>query len=200
MEPKVEEKKKSNTFSSLLKKVSDPSGNKNSSTGIKTSSSTKDSGDGETKQGVFATGARYYCTALLLLFDIDVCVMLLTLWSCFSVSVGSKKSTKARVKWADHFGGNLMAAQVIDSVDTPSDGAKPEEASVSWTDRKKRDRLREKELLAKAKYVVLSTVLTGALMMFNASVFLLSNSFRFISLEKQSFLTTTRRILSLSAE
>ncbi|GKY99620.1 hypothetical protein MPSEU_000916100 [Mayamaea pseudoterrestris] len=64
----------------------------------------------------------------------------------------AKKLSK-RVKWADHFGGNLSVAQTLetdDSVDGAS-GAGGLEASSSWSDRKKRDRLREKELLASAK-------------------------------------------------
>lgn len=81
--------------------------------------------------------------------------------SCPNVGVSSlpfvhhaaKKSSK-RVKWADHFGGDLTASRVLDTVETPAattEAATGEDASVSWTDRKKRDRLREKELLAKAK-------------------------------------------------
>jgi hypothetical protein len=64
---------------------------------------------------------------------------------------GTRKANK-RVKWADHFGGNLTASRLLDSMDTPvAESAKGDEAAVSWTDRKKRDRLKEKELLAKAK-------------------------------------------------
>ena len=62
-----------------------------------------------------------------------------------------KRSLK-RVKWADHFGGNLSAAKIIDGEELtePAEGPTAD-ANVSWSDRKKRDRLREKELLAKAK-------------------------------------------------
>lgn len=70
-----------------------------------------------------------------------------------SFLVDPKKSSK-RVKWSDHFGGELTAAKIIDGEEL----SEPAEAStaaadgnVSWNDRKKRDRLREKELLAKAK-------------------------------------------------
>jgi hypothetical protein len=63
----------------------------------------------------------------------------------------SKGSSKY-VKWADHFGGQLSASQLIDSEGTAST-AVAAEASVSWSDRKKRDRMREKELLSKVKYV-----------------------------------------------
>ena len=68
-----------------------------------------------------------------------------------TVCTEAKKSNSKRVKWADHFGGNLTASRVLDAPDAPPEPAKSEEASVSWTDRKKRDRLKEKELLAKAK-------------------------------------------------
>jgi hypothetical protein len=63
------------------------------------------------------------------------------------------KKVSKRVKWADHFGGNLSVAQTLEADDS-ADGvpaATGGEASSSWSDRKKRDRLREKELLASAK-------------------------------------------------
>ena len=66
-------------------------------------------------------------------------------------NIESKKSSM-RVKWADHFGGNLTATRILDSTEAPAaESGKAEEGGVSWTDRKKRDRLKEKELLAKAK-------------------------------------------------
>ena len=61
------------------------------------------------------------------------------------------KTTKSglRVKWADHFGGQLSMTQEVEGeVIEKSSG---QEAPVSWSDRKRRDRLREKELLTKAK-------------------------------------------------
>lgn len=65
-------------------------------------------------------------------------------------SIVSKKSAK-RVKWVDHFGGDLNSTRQIN--DDGDDSSKPAagQPNVSWSDRKKRDRLREKELLAKAK-------------------------------------------------
>ena len=66
-----------------------------------------------------------------------------------------KKKQKLRVKWQDHFGGVLTLNKVIDS-----DGEETKvdelaaDGEVSWSDRKKRDRLREKELLSTVKYVV----------------------------------------------
>jgi hypothetical protein len=67
-----------------------------------------------------------------------------------SSSKAHKKSAK-RVKWADHFGGDLNSTRQIN--DDNADSAEPagDQSNVSWSDRKKRDRLREKELLAKAK-------------------------------------------------
>lgn len=59
------------------------------------------------------------------------------------------KRTALRVKWADHFGGKISVAQVVEAEDIEK--LAPSESSVSWSDRKKRDRMREKELLAKAK-------------------------------------------------
>lgn len=53
------------------------------------------------------------------------------------------------MKWSDHFGGALSKARVIDGEETSEEPH--HDNSVNWADRKKRDRLREKELLAKAK-------------------------------------------------
>jgi hypothetical protein len=61
-----------------------------------------------------------------------------------------KKSAK-RVKWSDHFGGNLSTFRVMNDDAVESADAPVEQPNVSWSDRKKRDRLREKELLAQAK-------------------------------------------------
>jgi TFIIS helical bundle-like domain len=68
-----------------------------------------------------------------------------------SKAARAKKSLK-RVKWADHFGGDLSASQLIEG-DSNAVKASGADASVSWSDRKKRDRMREKELLSKVKYV-----------------------------------------------
>jgi hypothetical protein len=61
----------------------------------------------------------------------------------------TKKAGK-RLKWKDHFGGKLEAAKIIND-ESLVDESTDDEASGSWSDRKKRDRLREKELIAKAK-------------------------------------------------
>jgi hypothetical protein len=61
----------------------------------------------------------------------------------------AKKQSNKRVKWADHFGDNLAKTKEIEGENTLGDGGP--NGNVSWSDRKKRDRLREKELLAKAK-------------------------------------------------
>lgn len=60
------------------------------------------------------------------------------------------KKTSKRVKWADHFGGTLTASVVIEG-DGGETVAPASANDVNWSDRKKRDRMREKELLAKAK-------------------------------------------------
>jgi hypothetical protein len=44
----------------------------------------------------------------------------------------------------------VLLLQLVDDGET-AEGENPIDASVSWTDRKKRDRIREKDLLAKAK-------------------------------------------------
>lgn len=66
------------------------------------------------------------------------------------VIAGQKKQSQ-RVKWSDHFGGNLSAAKIIDGENSEDAGAEGEDSTVSWSDRRRRDRLREKELLANAK-------------------------------------------------
>jgi hypothetical protein len=66
----------------------------------------------------------------------------------------AKPKSNKRVKWADHFGGSLDAFQEIESntgEQPNNDQEETEPGGASWQDRKKRDRLREKELLAKAK-------------------------------------------------
>lgn len=63
-----------------------------------------------------------------------------------------KKKPKKRVKWQDHFGGDLTASTTIEGDDSKVDEPHAEgDASVSWSDRRRRDRLKEKELLAKVK-------------------------------------------------
>jgi hypothetical protein len=60
-----------------------------------------------------------------------------------------EKKNGRRVKWADHFGGKLGISQDDESDD--NEAQQPVDANVSWSDRKRRDRLKEKELLSKAK-------------------------------------------------
>jgi hypothetical protein len=55
------------------------------------------------------------------------------------------------VKWADHFGGTLTASKILEGDDSQPEEGHPTDSSVSWSDRRRRDRLREKELLAQAK-------------------------------------------------
>lgn len=67
-----------------------------------------------------------------------------------SKKAAAKKPAGKRLKWKDHFGGKLEAAKVINNENmTLSD--ETDEAAGSWADRKNRDRLRERELIAKAK-------------------------------------------------
>jgi hypothetical protein len=61
-----------------------------------------------------------------------------------------KKKQKMRVKWQDHCGGELTLSKTIEGDETKVEEPAPE-GDVSWSDRKKRDRLREKELLSKVK-------------------------------------------------
>ena len=67
--------------------------------------------------------------------------------------LAAKKSM--RVKWADHFGGGLSAARIMESSESAAAVADTETTVIdshdSISDTKKRDRLREKELLANMK-------------------------------------------------
>ena len=69
------------------------------------------------------------------------------------LGVKVSKKTGKRLKWKDHFGGMLEASKILEEDHTFRDENPDEDTPGSWSDRKKRDRLREKELLAKAKYV-----------------------------------------------
>lgn len=68
-----------------------------------------------------------------------------------SKKVAASKTLGKRLKWKDHFGGKLEVSKIINDENLIDENT--DETSGSWLDRKKRDRLREKELIAKAKYV-----------------------------------------------
>ena len=65
----------------------------------------------------------------------------------------SSSKKKRSVKWADHFGSDLNMIKLIGSNDenTPSGEVLHAEPTAGFLDRTKRDRHREKELLAKVK-------------------------------------------------
>jgi len=69
-----------------------------------------------------------------------------------SKKIASSKKQGKRLKWKDHFGGKLEVSKILEDAEAETD-ENVDESSGSWSDRKKRDRLREKELIAKAKYV-----------------------------------------------
>eukprot|EP00537_Pseudo-nitzschia_pungens_P006995 CAMPEP_0172356736 /NCGR_PEP_ID=MMETSP1060-20121228/1115_1 /TAXON_ID=37318 /ORGANISM="Pseudo-nitzschia pungens, Strain cf. cingulata" /LENGTH=836 /DNA_ID=CAMNT_0013077035 /DNA_START=71 /DNA_END=2584 /DNA_ORIENTATION=+ len=68
-----------------------------------------------------------------------------------SKKINPLKKTGKRLKWKDHFGGALESSKILYDDHTFKDENPEDDPSGSWSDRKKRDRLREKELLAKAK-------------------------------------------------
>jgi RNA recognition motif. (a.k.a. RRM, RBD, or RNP domain) len=118
----INKKAKSDSFSTLLKKVS--------------SSATAKSGpasSGPVKPGLDsqAPGTQSSTTAL----------------------PKAKKQSNKRVKWEDHFGGKLEKTREIEGNrgEQPVNSNTSNEGIVSWSDRSKRDRLREKELFAEAK-------------------------------------------------
>lgn len=66
-----------------------------------------------------------------------------------AATANKKKKQAARVKWADHFGGDLEDAKLIEGENTVVQA--PQATSESWSDRKKRDREKEKKLLLTMK-------------------------------------------------
>ena len=68
----------------------------------------------------------------------------------FLAPVPQKKQLK-RVKWADHFGDPLSVSKIVEGDASQSSQEETPDGPVSWSDRRRRDRLREKELLAQVK-------------------------------------------------
>lgn len=66
-----------------------------------------------------------------------------------------KKKIDRRIKWADNDGGKLSVLRVgekpADKLDTVKSSKDSAPHDASWSDRKQRDRLREKELLLNAR-------------------------------------------------
>jgi hypothetical protein len=135
----TEEVKKVSSFSTLLKKVTStpPSPvNGGKSLGPKTSLLKKSEGEGSTYAAKKRKSNLYYSA-----YFRDG-VMLINF-------VELDKKAARRVKWADHFGGKISAAH--DDENEDNDIPQIGDVNVSWSDRKKRDRLKEKELLSNAK-------------------------------------------------
>lgn len=124
--------KKTSSFSSLLKKMSNSP--KEGSSGSNSQSPSL------AKKGSYTPD--WSCTESTKTTHISKC-------SHFSRVVADKKGTAKRVKWSDHFGGALSVAKFLDGEEVVEN--EPHDASAVWLDRKKRDRMREKELLATAK-------------------------------------------------
>mmetsp|Transcript_10086 Transcript_10086/g.11611 ORF Transcript_10086/g.11611 Transcript_10086/m.11611 type:complete len:871 (+) Transcript_10086:59-2671(+) len=69
-----------------------------------------------------------------------------------SKKVVSSKSKGMRLKWKDHFGGKLTFSNIPEEGETKAGDANDIVSSGSaWKDRQKRDRIREKEIVAKYK-------------------------------------------------
>lgn len=97
-----------------------------------------------------------------------------------------KKKASVRVKWVDHFGGDLAESRLIEGENIVQDAAVSDE---SWSDRKKRDREKEKKLLLTMKYVSVDKNCT-------ANRVLSSHSFLYYDTEKRNFLTRMTEISS----
>ena len=143
---KVADSSPKSSLSSLLQKVSSisaPSDKSKTANGVKTEKAKSDwQASNAGKNCLFAGGRRINGYALT--HD--------SLFVASSAVASKKKKPAARVKWADHFGGELQDARLIEgeNVVVPESGAS---SSESWNDRKKRDREKEKKLLATMKYV-----------------------------------------------
>lgn len=142
----TEEVKKVSTFSSLLKKVtaSPPA----------VANGMKDTGSSGTKKtisnvpAVATSGSDTNCTVNKK-GKLRYRISLIGFNLANQLPPVTEKKPARRVKWADHFGGKIYTTQDDESeeLETPQQL----DATVSWSDRKKRDRLHEKELLSKAK-------------------------------------------------
>jgi hypothetical protein len=130
----VNDTKKPSSFSSLLKKVA-----------------------GSPKQGASSVEATNLSTASSIssakkrecILSVWYILVKLTLTHFYGILLAAPKKTSKRVKWSDHFGGALSVSDLVEGEEVADDAN--HDTSVTWSDRKKRDRLREKELLAKAK-------------------------------------------------
>eukprot|EP00540_Astrosyne_radiata_P006707 CAMPEP_0116866362 /NCGR_PEP_ID=MMETSP0418-20121206/25980_1 /TAXON_ID=1158023 /ORGANISM="Astrosyne radiata, Strain 13vi08-1A" /LENGTH=812 /DNA_ID=CAMNT_0004501975 /DNA_START=803 /DNA_END=3241 /DNA_ORIENTATION=- len=132
---KVDDGEKKGSFSNLLKKISTPKSTKSNPISKPPISSGTSA---NTLNGISKTIAKARVGRLN--------------GSAAPAKPGNRKSTK-RVKWADHFGGNLESTREIEGNrgEQPADAEEEPDSPVSWTDRRKRDRLREKELLEQVK-------------------------------------------------
>lgn len=91
----------------------------------------------------------YVCICFRMAFPVISCLV-----PTKDTNAAKKKKGGKRVKWSDHFGNPLTEFQLVEGREALAAGA-TSEVDVSWSDRKKRDRMREKELLLKVKYVSL---------------------------------------------
>ncbi len=158
---KAEENKKKSSFSSLLKKVAVPSdGSEGNSariplTGLGSSTGNRTGSPSDTAANKLLTDNLPSSETApngkcLLKPPCRSYMQAAQRMRLFLPLRTAPKKTAKRVKWADHFGGSLTASQIL-APDGLDDVAQAKETNVSWSDRRKRDRLREKELLAKAK-------------------------------------------------
>ena len=137
-------KTEKSTFSSLLQKVKPAAPPKVADAIAKAEA--KSQKDLEQLPGS-ANKSKNSCGPIMLCFKFETHYFFL-FQATSSVSGPNSKKQK-RVKWSDHFGGNITSYLDGSAVETKADGG--ESSEISMSDRRKRDRLREKELLAKAK-------------------------------------------------
>jgi hypothetical protein len=91
-------------------------------------------------------------------FYINEFALFVTLLLVFRGHKDSPSKKEKHIKWADTTGGNLERALSGSPVEPAPETDKSVNAA-SWSDNKKRDRLREKELLQQARYVWYSFVM-----------------------------------------
>lgn len=153
----VDDTKKASSFASLIKKVSSSAGNSNAKAAAAAAAAmstaqesavaddTKPNG-AETKGKLATAPFAPFVRAVRDPSHIPFCEYHPTV----------RKKPPMSVKWADHFGGALSVSKTVEGaelVDTEQSGG-----PVSWSDRKKRDRIREKDLLAKARSVMFGPI------------------------------------------
>jgi len=134
-------------LSQLVKKVSSNNADLNKSKPLvnKVGTTTTDSGNNLSQS---SEGTAYHVFEFLT----NTGHLILIFGVFHSCNVDSRKNK--RILWADHKGKDLIESRVLaptDEMDVQGSFEEKTSGDMSWSDRNKRDRLREKELFEQAK-------------------------------------------------